>query len=164
MDYGTRPGVHEATNFRIFSHFKKKQEKKTFRNFLPDSKTGPKGKIPVTGIYGLFRKISPEKNGRYSFLAGMVLLDGATKQKYHHTSSRSYEHLCGSIATVTTDTDATLHSTQRKRSRFIITLNTQYLLSFVIAYSNSKTWINLASLLPTQADPIFRFSNRSLSV
>ena len=32
-----------------------------------------------------------------------------------------------------------------------------FLLSFVNAYSNSKTQNNLASLLPTQADPIIRF-------
>ena len=35
-------------------------------------------------------------------------------------------------------TQTQLHSTQRKRSRFIIALNTQYVLSFVIAHSNSK--------------------------
>ena len=84
-------------------------------------------------------------------LAGTALLDGATRQKYQHTSSSGYEHLCDSMATVTTDTDVTLHSTQRKRSRFIITLNKQYLLSFAIAYSNSKNTGLSCEFAPTQA-------------
>ena len=119
MDYSTRPSVHEASNFWFFPN-SKKTKKKPVLVILPDSKIGRKGKNPVTGNYYLIRSISPEKK---RCLAGIVQLDRAERKNYQHTSSRNYEHLCGSIATVTTDTHATLHSTQRKRSRFIISLS-----------------------------------------
>ena len=152
------------SGFFLIQKEKATRRKADSGNFHLIPKLDPKKRTRWTGKFYLIRQTSPEKKRYVLILTGIVLLDGAARQKYQHTSLRSHEHLCDSIATVTTDTYATLHSTRRKRSRSIITLNTQYLLSFVIAHSNSKTRINLASLLPTQADTIIRFSKRSIWV
>ena len=162
MDYGTRPGVHKATNFRIFFVFQKKalQEKSRSGNFYVIPKLYPERRTGTGYLLPYSVKISSEKKRQVLILAGMVLPDGATTQKCQHTSLRGYEHLCDSIATITTDTDATLHSTPRKRSRFIITLNTPYLLSFVIAHSNSKKHGSISRVcFPHKQTRKFAFQN-----